>query len=209
MKNYFLFLIFIQTLSFGQSHKPFVGKLIYKVDFSDSLKKLPSSTSYMTLYTNDTIVRTEAETFQIGKQITIRHLILNKYYILLEFNGNKYAIQHQASQDTTPSKYIFHKRIGGKKIAGKRAKKITVNSPNLSQETTMYYYKNISPKYVEAIRGIPGLPVEYYIQTEEGIYHYQLIEFSQEQVSRDLFGIPSEYQKVSFDEFMESVMKTN
>ena len=41
---------------------------------------------YLKFFTNDTIVRVEAESNQIGKQVTIRHLTLNKYYILLELN---------------------------------------------------------------------------------------------------------------------------
>eukprot|EP01041_Mallomonas_annulata_P035596 gene35596-58573_t len=189
---------------YAQEFKPFVGKMVYAVDFTDSIGKIPLQTTYMTLLTNDTIVRIEAESNQIGKQITIRHLTLNKYYILLEINQQKFAIQHQASADTSASKYTFKSKMGKRKFCGLKAKKVSVSNPNFKDGIPAYYFRNYSPKYLEALKGIQGLPVDYYLQTEEGFYHYKLIEFKEEKISRDLFGIPSDYQKVTFDEFMKS-----
>lgn len=209
MKNILIIILFYAQLSFTQEFKPFIGKLVYSVEFSDSISKKPLQTFFMTIFTNDTIVRLESESNQLGKQVTIRHMNLNKYYILMEFNNLKYAIQHQAKTDTSSSKYTFKSKFGHKRFAGKKAKKIQVNSAGFREPISMYYFENFSPKYLEALKGIPGLPVEYYIQTEDGIYHYKLIEFKEENVSRDLFGIPSDYKKVSFDEFMKSMMQTN
>ncbi|MFN5416345.1 MAG: hypothetical protein ACK5B9_04760 [Flavobacteriia bacterium] len=210
MKNLSLILfLLVANAMFSQEFKPFVGKMVYAVDFSDSLGGTPFQTTYMTVFTNDTIVRVEAESNQIGKQITIRHLTLNKYYILLELNNQKFAIQHQASSDTSASKYTFKNKIGRKKFCGLKAKKVSVSNPNFKDGIPAYYFKNYSPKYLEALKGIQGLPVDYYLQTEEGFYHYRLIEFKQENIARDLFGVPSDYQKVTFDEFMKSMMKTN
>lgn len=209
MKSFFLFLVFISTYSFSQEYKPFVGKLTYSVDFYDSLHKKPTSTSSMKIFTNDTIVRVEAESDMLGKQVIIRHLTLNKYYILLEMNEQKFAIQHQGDKDTVASKYLFKYKMFGKKMCGKKAKKVVVKSTNLSAPMTMYYFKQYSPKYIEAVKGIAGLPVDYYIQTNDGYFHYKLTEFSSENVPNDLFGIPSDYKKVTFDEFMQSVMGEN
>lgn len=194
--------------SAAQKYKPFTGKLIYRLDFIDSLSGQKSESSFMTLYTNDTIVRIESES-RMGKQVIIRHLSLNKYYILLDINGEKFAIQHQADPDTAASRYHFRKKCGSKRYDGKKARKILVSTEGSPTKLTMYYFKDIDPKYLQAMKGIPGLPAEYYIQTEDGIYHYKLVEFSEENVSRDLFGVPSDYQKVTFDEFLNKMMNTN
>lgn len=209
MKNILFLLIFLSTYTFSQEYKPFTGKLTYSVDFYDSLHKKPMSSSFMKVYTNDTIVRIEAESDMIGKQIIIRHMILNKYYILLQMNEEKFAIQHQGDNDTVASKYNFDYKIKSKKVCGMKAKKVVVKSVNLSAPMTMYYLKDYNPKYLEAMKGIRGLPVDYYIQTNDGYFHYKLTEFSSEKVSNDLFGISSDYKKVTFDEFMQSVMDKN
>ncbi|MCE3294666.1 MAG: hypothetical protein K0R65_380 [Crocinitomicaceae bacterium] len=207
MKFTLLFILLLSFGSYAQQYKPFSGKLIYQVDFTDSVSKKSAPTSFMTVYTNDTLVRLETESGRMGKQSTIRHLVLNKYYILLEVNGEKYAIQHQAEADTSASKYTFDKKWGKKRFDGKKAKKVQVNATGFTEPLTMYYFKDISPKYIEAIKGVPGLPVEYYIQTEDGMFRYKLVEFSEETTDRDLFGIPSDYQKVTFDEFMNKMMQ--
>ena len=209
MKHFLLLLLLLSFGSYAQQYKPFRGKLIYRVDFTDSVSKKTAPTSFMTVYTNDTLVRIETQSERMGKQVTIRHWVLNTYYILLEVNGQKFAIQHQADADTSASKYSFDKKCGSKRFAGKKGKKMAVSAPNFGDPLTMYYFKDISPKYVEAIKGIPGLPAEYYIQTEDGMFSYKLIEFSEENIDRDLFGIPSDYQKVTFDEFMSKMMQGN
>lgn len=206
--KHFLFLLLLASFgSYAQTYVPFQGKLIYQVDFTDSVSKKMAPTTFMTIYTNDTLVRLETESDKMGKQVTIRHLTLNKYYILLNVNGEKFAIQHQAAADTAASKYSFDKKCGSKRFDGKKAKKVQVMALGFSHPLTMYYFKGISPKYIEAIKGIPGLPAEYFIQTEDGMYRYKLVEFSEEEVDRNLFGIPSDYQKVTFDEFMNKMMQ--
>jgi hypothetical protein len=72
-----------------------------------------------------------------------------------------------------------------------------------------FYLKVISPKYLEVLKGVPGLPVHYFIQNENGMYEYKLVELNKEKPSKDLFGIPSDFQKVTFEEFISIYSKTN
>ncbi len=213
LKSFFLilFLFTCTNISFSQNYTPFEGKLVYKVELSDSISKKPIETKFVTLFTDDKMVRIESETNQLGSQILIKHLILNKYYILLEVNNQKYAIQHLMESDSaaqnSPSKYTFTKKFGSKRFDGKKAKKISVNAKHFAKPIDMYYFKNLNPKYLDAIKGIPGLPADYYLQTEDGVYHYTLIQYSEEKQPADLYGIPSTYKKLSFDEFMEIMMQ--
>ena len=98
----------------------------------------------------------------------------------MEFEGKKYAIQHHVKTDTIPTKYTFKKKFGSKKLNGLKVKRVMVGHQNHPHKQTVTYLKNVNPIYLEAIKGIPGLPIEYQIQTEEGIFLYKLQELKQE-----------------------------
>ena len=190
----------------AQHFKPFSGRLVYRVEFQSSLDSTAVVQSHTKIYTNDTLVRVESETPQFGPQVLINHMQLQKYYLLLEYNGKKYAIQHHVEKDTVPSKYTFKKKWGHDKIAGQKAKCVEVNSPNFPRPIRMCYLPGVSPKYLGALKGIPGLPVDYYIQMEDGFLHYVLESFERSEVNPDLFGVPSDFKKVSFDDFLEEMV---
>lgn len=205
-KSLSILLLFIQFNTFSQKQKPFQGRLIYQIEFINPLDSSQNTFSKSIIYTNDTMVRVESETGQLGPQVLIKHLIFQKYYLLINYNDNKFAIQQYVPLDTLPSKYTFKKKFGTKKIAGLKAKRVLVNTSNFDKPIEMWYFPNISPKYLDVLKGIKGLPVDYCIQMEDGILHYTLekIEFSE--VNIDLFGIPSDFKKVSFDEFVNQMM---
>ena len=118
MKLSRLFLLF--TLSvFSQKHEKFTGKLVYEITMVDtSLQKIYPKKE-MVIFTNDTIVRIENETKQFGKQILIKHTILNKSYLLLNDGLNKFAIQTDLSKtnktDTSSFQPIYKKNVAIKK----------------------------------------------------------------------------------------------
>jgi len=134
-------------------------------------------------------------------------VVVLKYYLLINYDDNKFAIQQNVPKDTIPSKYIFCKKFGSKKIDGVKAKRVLVNAASFDKPIEMWYFPKISPKYLDVLKGINGLPVDYYLQLEDGILHYTLqkIEFSE--VNKDLFGIPTDFKKVSFDEFVDQMMQ--
>jgi hypothetical protein len=212
MKNFlFLFLFFclIITQNLAQKQVPFQGKLVYKVTKTDSLIPNKKYESNMVVFTNDTLVRIETENIQLGKQILIKNLLLKKYYVLLEINEKKFAIQQHVKEDSCNTNYQLKNKFGTKKFANKKAKLVVIKNTKTNSVQNVYYFKGISNKYLDVFPEINGLAVDYKIATEEGIYHYQLIEFSTLKVAKDLFGIPSEYKKVSFDEFIDEMMKMN
>ncbi|MES2587372.1 MAG: hypothetical protein V4622_00245 [Bacteroidota bacterium] len=206
MKFTTLFLL-IYSFSFSQKYKTFEGKLVYKVELSDSIYKKPIETKFTTIFTDDKMVRIESESNQLGSQILIKHLLLNKYYILLDINNQKFAIQQTVENDTIPSKYTFKKKFGSKKFDGKKAKKIRVNAKHFSSPIDMYYFKDLNPIFLDAMKGIPGLPAEYFLQTEDGVYHYTLINYLEEKTPKEIYEVSKEYKKVSFDEFMNFMMQ--
>ncbi len=42
---------------------------------------------------------------------------------------------------------------------------------------------------------LPGLPVSYFLESNEGLVKYQLIFIENKKMDRDLFGIPSDFKK--------------
>lgn len=206
-KAILLFILIIQFAVFGQKQAPFQGRLIYKIEFINSVDSTQNTISKSVIYTNDTLVRVESETGQLGPQVLIKHLVLQKYYLLINYSDTKFAIQQHVPKDTIPSKYTFKKKFGSKKIAGVKAKRVFVSAPSYDKAIEIWYFPKISPKYLDVLNGIKGLPVDYYLQLEDGMLHYTLenIEFSE--VNKDLFGIPTDFKKVSFDEFLDQMMQ--
>jgi hypothetical protein len=209
MLRTFLLLILICPSFFGQtsSYKPFTGTLTYKVELMDSTLKKGIFQYYMRVYTNDTLVRTETESVNFGKQIVIRHLHLNKQYLLLTHNDKKYAIQQNLAADTSSSKYTFDLINKKKKFAktnGYLAYTHLKNSP-FTFET--YYSKELNPIYLNIFKGIPGLPISYFILSDNGILKYTLIEKELVQLPKNAFLFSKEYQQISFNDFIEAATK--
>jgi hypothetical protein len=204
MKYLFILLLLVCISSVNaQKHEPFQGTLHYRIDYKVHPDSLAIPYSKMTVYTNDTIVRVDSETAQLGGQSLITHLELQKYYLLLEFDSRKFAIQGFSPKDTIASAYSFQKKMGRKKIAGIKAKKVLVRAEFFPQPIIMWYAPSISPKYLSVLKGIKGLPLEYYVKMEDGYLHYVLESADLAPVSKDTFGIGSDYQKVTFDQFIE------
>lgn len=144
----------------------------------------------------------------MGKQELIKHLSKEKSYLLLETTKGKYAIRtnYTKYQDTTLT-YSFKKKLGSKRIAGMKAKKLSVTFTDIDKKFTFYYLKNIPAIYGSAYTKFPGLVVEYYIPTDEGMFQYTLTEFKRIDPPLTLFMVPTDYKRVSIEEFMEEMSK--
>ena len=206
MKYFILFAsCFILNHVFSQQYTPLSGTFTYSI----SLQQHPDSSfipvSSMVMYTNDTMVRVDSESFQMGKQVLINHLLLHKSYLLISYNDKQYAIQTHEKQDTIPSKYQFRYKNKSKKIKGLKAKQVIVSSEYFRKPLTMWYFPQYSPKYLSVLKGIKGLPAEYYITTQEGVLRYTLENIDFTPPGKDLFGVPSNYKKTSFDDFFNEI----
>ena len=146
-------------------------------------------------------------TQQLGKQVVIRHMELNKSYLLIDAKVGKFAIK-MVNSDTTSyvSKYQFEKKHCKRKILGRKAKRLLVNHPGFEKPIEFLYLKKFGNKYLNNFDEAPGLLVKYSVVTPDGVLDYELIRISEYSPNRDLFGIPSDYQKVTIDEFMDQML---
>lgn len=200
----FLFLVSVPVPLFAQKSDFSSGMLAYKITARDTSLKSILPDNEMFLYTNDTLVRTENFTQQLGKQVVIRHIEKNKSYLLLDTPIGKYAIQTDHSKaDTAKNLYTYKKKFFRKKILGMKANRVMVSHPDFNEPIEFWYLKNVSSNYIPSFPGLPGLPVKYSLSTADGIINYELKRMSSYTPNRDLFGIPSDFKRVSFDEFLE------
>jgi hypothetical protein len=206
MRSFTFLLIFSFSSFFAQKQVPFVGKLTYEVTSCDSILKDKLPASKMFVYSNDTLIRIENNSSVVGVQTLIKHLYLNKSYLLINSPIGKIALQsNQLTQATDSLNYSFIKKRGTKKFAGLKAKKLVVRVKKINTDFDFYYIEKINGRYLNNFSSFPGLPVLYYLATPEGIFKYELKEIDYHLPAKDLFGIPSEYKKMSFDAFINEI----
>ena len=185
----------------SQNQKTFSGELTYsieRVDKNDSVK------AEMIIYARDSLIRVVNFNSESGRQELIRHLRLEKSFLLIDTEKQKFAIKmiDQVSQDTSVE-YSFKKSFGIKKIGGLVARKIKVKQREIKNELTFYVHKKISAKYANVFSHLPGLPVLYYVPTDHGLYKYELISFKNTIPPMALFTFGKEYIVVTFEQFTE------
>lgn len=199
--------ILICLHSFEQKANVFCGKLVYDVEEFDSISNERIS-KIMVIYTNDTLLRIENETIQLGKQVLFKHLLLNKSYLLLETGRGKFAVQTNHNiekEEANPYKFQKH-RFKQKKIAGVSSRKLIVYSGNSNIQSVFYYSKKWSNKYLNMPDGFPGLLTSYCIVNAAGRTDYRLKSMEQFLPDKKLFEIPEAFKKISFSDFVELMM---
>jgi hypothetical protein len=197
--------LLLAAMTYAQK-KPFSGVFTYKGSVSMPDTNIVLNSWNVTVYTNDTISRVETETPQFGTQVYIRHMELKKAYLLLEYGGEKYAIQTDlgnTKRDSLGADYhITRSRFGGKKVAGIKSKRYYIVDGDQKKGYYCWFAKKIPGKYLEVYPEVDGLATDYYLPSPDGLIHYELTGFVEKPLNRDLFGIPSDYKKITFDEFM-------
>lgn len=207
-----VFLVVFYNSVEAQKNEPFIGMFEYEISARDTSQQEMLSNFPMLVYTNDTITRTENFTNQLGVQVAIHHMILNKSYLLLETAQGKFAIKTDLNKkkiDTAISLYTFKKKWFKRKIMGLKANRIIASHPDFDEPIEFLYLKKVSSKYNNVFDEVPGLLVRYSIATTDGVLDYEMIRMNEYSPNRGLFGIPSDFNKVSFDEFIDIVTSPN
>lgn len=199
--SYFMTLLIVNSCG-TKIPERFEGKMVYKIS-SQRIDKMGSDSSgYQIIYAKDSMLRIENFT-QLGKQVYIKHITKNRAYILMEFDGKKVALKSIPEPPVNTGKYEFKKKREKTAIAGRTARKMQVKIPNVDSLFYMYYFEDISHDYSEAIPGLPGLPVKYTLIANDELSDFELILFEPKEISIDYFGIPSDYEMMTMDEFIE------
>jgi hypothetical protein len=208
MKYLYLFLVtfFSYQYGFSQKNDVFSGELTYeieRVDIKDTIRSL------MIIYAKDSLLKIVNFSSNSGKQELIKHLRLNRSFILLETPEQNYAVRtnEHLSIDSSEN-YTFKRKKGMRKIAGIPVKKLSLKHNKISKALTFYYTESISAKYANVYKNLPGLPLLFYLPTEDGLFKYTLKELKKNSPPLDLFIIPKGYKIVSFEEFTYEFSKS-
>jgi hypothetical protein len=195
----FLTIIFSFQYVFSQKNNVFSGELTYEIERVD---KKDTVRSFMIIYAKDSLLRVVNFNSITGKQELIKHLRLNRSYLLVESDQQNFAVRtnEHLILDTLQN-YTFKKQMGTRKIAEIKVKKLRVKHKEISEDLTFYYTKSISSKYANIYKNLPGLPLLFYVPTVDGLLKYTLKELKNNNPPLDLFMIPQGYKIISFEEF--------
>ena len=203
----FLTIIFSFQYVFSQKNDIFSGELTYEIERVD---KKDTNRTFMIIYAKDSLLKVVNFNSNSGKQQLIKHLRLNRSYILLETPKQNFAIRtNEHLVIDSIENYTFKKQMGMRKIAGIPVKKLLVNHKEISEAVTFYYTKSISAKYANVYKNLPGLPLLFYIPTKDGLFKYTLKELKNNNPPLELFMIPKGYKIVSFEDFSNEFLKSS
>ncbi len=204
-----IFLFAVAALGLqSYAQKAVSGTMVYTASISLPDTNVVLKSWNVRVLTNDTIVRVETET-QLGIQVYIRHMELKKAYLLLDYDGNKYAIQTDLEEnhkrDTMAPEYSVKRTWKSKTIAGIKCRKYIVRDKNQTEGYDCWFAKKINNKYLEVYPEVSGLAVDYYLPSPDGLIHYELTSLNLTPVDRNLFGVPSDYKRLTFEEFVNMI----
>lgn len=203
----FLAIIFSFQYVFSQKNDVFSGELTYEIERVD---KKDTNRAFMIIYAKDSLLKVVNFNSNSGKQQLIKHLRLNRSYILLETPKQNFAVRtNEHLVIDSIENYTFKKQMGMRKIAGIPVKKLLVHHKEISEEVTFYYTKSISAKYANVYKNLPGLPLLFYIPTKDGLFKYTLKELKNNNPPLELFMIPKEFKIVSFEDFSNEFLKSS
>ena len=195
------------TSGFSQKEGSFSGELTYEIERVD---KKDTNRTFMIIYAKDSLLKVVNFNSNSGKQQLIKHLRLNRSYILLETPKQNFAVRtNEHLVIDSIENYTFKKQMGKRKIAGIPVKKLLVHHKEISEAVTFYYTKSISAKYANVYKNLPGLPLLFYIPTKDGLFKYTLKELKNNNPPLELFMIPKGYKIVSFDDFSNEFLKSS
>jgi len=209
MKWFLVIAVFFLFIEFGFSQNTaiFSGELTYEIERVD---KKDTNRSFMIIYAKDSLLKVVNFNSNSDKQELIKHLRLNRSYILLQTPKQNFAVRTNEHLIIDSSEnYTFKKQMGVRKIAGIPVKKLIVKHKEISEELTFYYTNSISAKYANVYKNLPGLPLLFYVPTKDGLFKYTLKELKKNNPPLELFMIPNGYKIVSFEEFTNEFLKSS
>ena len=92
-----------------------------------------------------------------------------------------------------------------KVVSGLKCKKAVVTSPDMDAPSVVYYHSKFK-NYSENFHGLKGLPLMYTISSGGFQMRYTASNMTQEEISADLFEIPSDYEVMTQEEFEKAIM---
>jgi hypothetical protein len=205
MRFSLLSLLFVfQYNLYAQSHT-FSGELVYRTETVAHSGK-PTKQELIRYFVKNELVRVETLT-PMGLQVFIRNFATGEGVLLLNMNGQNYALKQQLTSASILA-YTFEKGKQKTTIATIKAKQGIISAPHLSEDIHVFYTLKLPGYFIDIYNQlIPGLPIRYslIVQGEEVLY--ELVEWNTNEPHPDAFTVPDEYMHITMDEFMVLMTK--
>jgi hypothetical protein len=216
-RNYIILLLLVYSIGcvHGQKNKSFSGELIYHIEKVDAnpneLLSSEDEEEKMIIYARDSLLKIVNFNSANGIQECLKHLIHNKSILLLEIDGQGYAVRIESDLNkASDSLYSFKKKCGfSRNFKGLKSKKILMKHPMLSNDLICLYSSEISAKYASVFSQLPGLPILYYLVSEKGLLNYTLESYKKYVPPLSVFMIPEGYQILSMEEFLNGMKNSD
>lgn len=195
-----LFCLMLFTVQKGMAQKPFVeGSLMYNISIISSksetteINSLNGATLQVFLKPNQS--RTEMRS-SVGVETTVFDSKTNKGFILKEYSGQKLMISMNANNWAEKNKLYESLRFTISEertmIANYSCKKATASLPD-GKTFIVYFNPNITltnRSYNNAFAQLPGLPVQYEMQSGNISFRYTLEKVTYDVISSTKFETP-------------------
>ncbi len=183
------------------------GKIKYTLDYDlpeayESQRAMLATE--MTCYIGKGFTRVE-QTSTIGDQITINNISTGVTTVLMDLMGKKIAISTEDVEDADKVEPQIEYLDETKEIAGYSCKKAVYTIMKEGQETVfeVFYTEDLPAEANTQFKGIEGFPMEYVIEAQGMVITYSAIEVVEEKVNKSLGEVPSGYEQMTYQEFME------
>ena len=212
-RNYIIILLLLCGIECvqGQKNKSFSGELVYHIENVDvnpnDLVSGEEVEEKMIIYAKDSLLKIVNFNSVNGVQECLTHLRHNKSILLLEIDGQGYAVRIDSEWNkASDSLYTFKKICGlSRKFKGLKSKKVQMKHPMLSNDLICLYSPEIPKKYSNVFSKMPGLPVLYFLVSEKGLLQYSLESYKKYDPPLSIFMIPEGYQILSMEQFLNGM----
>jgi len=216
-RKYIILLLLVYSIGcvHSQKNKSFSGELIYHIEKIEANPNELASNEVeeekMIVYAKDSLLKIVNFNSVNGIQECLKHLIHDKSILLLEIDGQGYAVRIESDlNNASDSLYSFKKKCGfSRKYKGLKSKKIRMKHPMLSYDLNCLYSTEIPAKYATVFSQMPGLPVLYYLVSEKGLMQYSLESYKRYEPALSVFMIPEGYQIISMEQFFDGMKNSD
>lgn len=195
--------------SFGQKQVNEV-KLTYKISVESSNLKQSTAKSFdgatFTVYVKGNESKTVMQS-SLGSEANIFNSKTGKGYILKEYSGQKLMItlnrNNWSQKNQLFQSYKFKIDGDGEEVAGLKSKKAVATTED-GKSFVVYFTPEIvsvNKEYNNAFTSLPGIPVEYELESAGLKFKYTLAEINYDNLPASLFEIPKAgFRVMSYDE---------
>ena len=111
---------FLNLCAFSQKDRTFNGELLYTIERISPKDSIPGK---MLIYAKDSLQRVVNFSSNLGKQEMIKHLRLNKSFLLVTTTRGDYAIKTDHQQSDSTVNYSYKRKLGKLSVGGIKAKR--------------------------------------------------------------------------------------